>query len=273
MPSLDLNGIAFANLDILGNSAQTDFSRLTPEQIANLQNSLEQAHKSLLQSNSEENGFLNNQKDVERVINQEHEHLLEKKEKIDDSYESKKRLLELNESYRLKSADYTKLLMIFIFGLVILAFIVFLSKTVTFIPGLVYDILSIIVICATAYLGYIKYIDITRRDDLYYNELHMGQPPSNSPAQIAEMNKQNAKLGDLLGSVNLGACTGASCCDADGTEWDESSSMCVLQKPKTTRASTTHRASTTPRASTTTTISGFDTMANSAFEFDQYNPY
>jgi len=249
MPSLDLNGIAFTNLDILSNSAQTDFSKLTPEQIANLQNSLELAHNSILRSNSAENGFLNNQNDVEQVINTEHANLLQKKQDIDDSYESKKRLLELNESYRLKSADYTKLLMIFIFGLVILAFIVFLSKTVTFIPGLVYDILSVIVICATAYLGYVKYIDITRRDDLYYNELHMGQPPSNSPEQISEMNKQNAKLGDLLGSLNLGACVGASCCDADGTTWDGTTSMCV---PKT---------------------QGFDTMANSAYEFDQYNPY
>lgn len=261
MPSLDLNGIAYTNLDILSNSAETDFSKLTPDQIANLQSSLEQAHNSLLQSNSAVNGFLNNQNDVERVITTEHDYLRNKKEKIDDTYESKKRLLELNESYRLKSADYTKLLMIFIFGLVILAFIVFLSKTLTFIPGLVYDILSVIVICATAYFGYVKYIDITRRDDLYYNELQMGQPPSNSPDQIAEMNKQNARLGDLLGSLNLGACVGASCCDDAGTSWDEEKSMCVLQKPKTTRASTTP------------TINGFDTMANSAYEFDQYNPY
>jgi hypothetical protein len=47
-----------------------------------------------------------------------------------------------------------------------------------------------------------------------------------SAAQIAKDQKASGLSGNLLGSINLGACVGETCC-SDGTYWDTNNSVCA----------------------------------------------
>ena len=69
-----------------------------------------------------------------------------------------------------------------------------------------------------------------------YNKIATLPTASLTSAETAEKTAKSANSGNLLGSIDLGACIGSSCC-ATGTEWDISSQSCIVTT--TTSAFTT----------------------------------
>ena len=57
-----------------------------------------------------------------------------------------------------------------------------------------------------------------------------------SPEEVAKKQQAAAKSGDLLGSIDIGGCRAAECCDTEkDVIWSESSRKCI-PKPTTAEA-------------------------------------
>jgi len=230
---IDLSGVFFLDQSKLaGYTANSTNTPGMQTQLTDLQKQLQNAYNSLSAVNNSSSQFLSNQNDIAQIINSESTELNNKLSEVNGNVNTKKRVLELNESSRLRTAAYTSLLLIVIFGLAAFAFIAVLSKTFTMVPGPVYDLLIIIVICYCGFSAYYKYYEIINRDNLNFNEINQPSPDILTPAQIAKQAAGRGLHGDLLGSLNLKQCLGESCCGAD-TVWDPMAGICVLPEDLT----------------------------------------
>jgi len=261
---IDLSGVFFLDQSKLAAAAANSSNApVMQTQLADLQKQLQNAYNSLSAVNNSSAQFLSNQNDIAQIINTENAEINDKLAYVNGNVTTKKRILELNESSRLRTAAYTSLLLILIFGLAAFAFIAVLSKTFTMVPGPVYDLLIIFVICYCGFSAYYKYYEIINRDDLNFNEVNQPSPDILDPAQIEKQRNKAGYHGDLLGSLNLKQCLGESCCGED-TVWDQMNGICVLpgdlETPSPSVASTS--ASTSVNVTTATpTVSKATTVA------------
>jgi hypothetical protein len=158
----------------------------------------------------------------------EKQRLLLKKEQIDTSLDGKKRGVLLNDSYRQRFEQYTRIIIIIVFTLAIFIGILIIGRNFPMIPSFIIDIISIILFIVCFFSVYFSLVDIYKRDKLNYNELDLQGPNILTPAEIEKKTKQEAKAGNLLGSINLGSCIGQSCC-SEGAKWDSSNNFCISE--------------------------------------------
>jgi hypothetical protein len=280
---IDLSGIFFLDQSKLAAyAANTTNAPGVQTQLSDLQKQLQTAYNSLSAVNNSSSQFLSNQNDIAQIINSENAEINDKLAHVNGNVTTKKRVLELNESSRLRTAAYTSILLILIFGLASFAFIAILSKTFTVVPEIVYDVAIVLVICYCAFNAYYKYLDIVNRDNLNFNEINQPEPEILTPAQIAKQRNKAAYHGDLLGSLNLKQCLGESCC-ADGTVWDQMAGMCVLPEdltptdelssstPMVTTKAPSSSVATTAKQGFSTMREGFEIHPNSPNEFAEYS--
>lgn len=223
--SIDLSGIFFIEQDILRNALTKTKDDDLIQKISTIQSSLDKAHISLGSANASLTDTVQNQGQMQNIVNSEKQMLLDKKNRIDTSISSKNRMLQLNESARERTAAYNQLLLLIVIGLFIFTAIMILSRMFPFVPEPVYDILAIISACYFIFAVSFKYIEIYRRDELYYDELKLAQPDVLTPDQLAAT-KQVENSTNLLSGINLGTCIGSKCC-ADDTVWDSAKSVCT----------------------------------------------
>jgi hypothetical protein len=179
------------------------------------------------------NDVLIKQKDMINIINNENSRLQEKKQNVDNALEGQKRLITMNNSYRLRYADYTKILMIITLFILIYVAISLARKYISFFPESLYNITIILLIPISIIVLYYKYIELVSHNRLYYDELDF-EPPKILSAddklkeQVAYQTKI-LKSGDILGGLE--GCVGAQCCSGN-TIWDSGNSVCIV-KPNT----------------------------------------
>lgn len=284
---IDLSGVFFLDQSRLSSYKNNVTNVPIQNQMSDIQSQLQNAYNSLSAVNSSSAQFLSNQNDIAQIINSENSEIKDKLAYVNGNVTTKKRVLELNESSRLRTAAYTSILLIIIFGLASFAFIAILSKTFTIIPETVYDIAIVLIIAFCGFSAYYKYLEIMNRDNLNFNQINQPNPEILTAAQIEKQNSKKGYHGDLLGSLNLKQCLGESCCGAE-TVWDQMTGKCVLPEDLSTPMETTSTATTSgatmvttgsPSSSFTTTSSkqgfstmreGFEIQPNSPNEFTNY---
>ena len=70
------------------------------------------------------------------------------------------------------------------------------------------------------------------RSHLNYNELDLDKPQIDTPEEVQQKQEAAAKSGDLLGSIDIGGCIGAACCDSSNNiVWNKTSRKCTYQAP------------------------------------------
>lgn len=181
--------------------------------------------------NSNANALYSQQKNMIDILNKEEERLNLKKDKIDSAIAGKQRILELNESYRARTADYLYILSVFVFALLIVLIISRIFNMFA-VSSTISTIVYIIVLSITIILMYTKYGQISARDTLYYDKLNLKPPKILTPEEIkkqTEEKQENAKysnVSNLLGTINVSGCVGASCCGGE-TVWDADNSVCI----------------------------------------------
>ena len=175
------------------------------------------------------------QAQIADIVNKENERVDLKKSKIDSELQTQDRLITLNNSYRQKYNDYNNLYIIFILFLVISCGIMLIKRYFPFIPSSVFDIAFIIIIPLFCILLLYKYLDISKHDNIYYDEIKRENPTILTAEQELErkVSEEQKKLnsGSLLASYS--GCIGAKCC-SDGTTWDSGNSVCVAKDEFTT---------------------------------------
>jgi hypothetical protein len=176
-------------------------------------------------SNANLPGVYEHQQEIKEMIQAESDRLDTKKKHVDNALDSQKRLISLNESARERYSAYTQIIVTIVVTLLIVVALLFLGKAFPFIPSFLIDILIALTVLVGGFIGYFMYVAIRQRNNIDYSRLQIDPPVTMTPAQIQENANKQAKLGDLLGSINVGGCIGAACCDV-GTHWDEGNSIC-----------------------------------------------
>jgi hypothetical protein len=179
------------------------------------------------------NDVLIKQKEMINIVNNEQDRLNEKKQSVDNALEGQKRLITLNNSYRLRYADYTKMIIIITILLSIFILVSLAKKYIPFFPETLYNIIIILLVPIGIIALYYKYAELISHNKLYYDELDLA-PPKMLSAQEKLKEKVSyqtdiLKTGNLLGALE--GCVGAQCCSGN-TIWDSGNSVCIVAPPK-----------------------------------------
>jgi hypothetical protein len=141
-----------------------------------------------------------NQNIMDNVLEKEDKELNDRLKKMNYTIDTSKRNYILNESVRLKTADYNVMLYYFILMMMTISFLLVFNKLVPIVPSAIMEMFIIVIVCTFLFLIYKKYVDIANRDIINYNEVSLVYPDNVSlnDKQIAELNKQNSGNGTLF---------------------------------------------------------------------------
>lgn len=173
------------------------------------------------------------QSQVDGIIQKETSRITQQQTSLINATQGKKRIINLNDSYRKKYTQYLKLLIAIVATLLIVWLIKILDKRFgDMLPSFLYylfDILTILVISFGVIYCYLVYSDIGRHDPLNYDQLYIAPPPNAKPVTSGNALPNDGTSingGDLLG--NNAGCSGKTCCGSD-TKWDSTSLKCIKQ--------------------------------------------
>ncbi len=145
---------------------------------------------------------------------------------IEDATISKKRIAELNESYRRRYTIYTKMIATVTFA--VIAYIIILNLGDR-IPTVVGDIFTVIIALTTTYFLYSYIVELSIRDKANYDELDLSTIVDPSNSMLKTISRGPAGSSDVLDSVfdSNNYCVGDECCDV-GLKFDTTKGKCVL---------------------------------------------
>lgn len=221
---LDLSGLLYLQQSYLNS---VDKNSGDPKILNTIQGQLNGLYNDLNVSNVSTSQVLDHQIQMSNIVETEQKRLELKKKSIDDALVGKKRSIELNDNYRLRYAAYTKMIIVLVIALVIYILLTIVSRLLPFLPSILFDILTAVLITGTIIILYVSYTDYKSRDTLYYNQLNLSPPKNgaiNVDAQSAAANLSNTSY--LLTS-SATSCSEKTCCDEEnGVKWNEDSQKC-----------------------------------------------
>lgn len=208
------------NIDaIKNNSGLGSGTTSLQDRVDNLKTNIENADDA-------NNALLLKQDEVIEIIEDEKNRIQSNIDTTENNLTTKKRLIEFNESNRLRTEQYNNILYIFVISLFIIVVIIIGCRQIPFLPDIIPQILVIIIGIISGIKIFQMYYMINQRSHLDYNKLGLDKPVIDSPEEINRSKEKAKKSGDLLGTISTGGCVGAECCD-EGTIWNESSRKCT----------------------------------------------
>lgn len=201
---------------------------LTPEQQAEIEtdaNNIEDGVNALAASTSDADNqaaaLLLKQDQVKDIIDAENTRIQTNIQRTNDTLTTKKRMMDFTESQRLYTEQYNKILYIIVLSLSLIILLIIGFKYLPFLPDIMLQILVVLIGGIGIVAIFNVYNDIQTRSPLNYNELNLANPNVLSPEEVIQKQKAAAKSGNLLGSITVGGCNAADCCDTDnGVIWD-----------------------------------------------------
>jgi hypothetical protein len=270
---VDVNGLLQVQKDYLTVLKDKSQDPNSAPIVSNIQTNLTATYNDYNAANVTTDGLLTHQNEVLDIIGNEKKRLEDKKNSVDTVIFGQKRAVELNNSNRLKQNAYNYLIVIFLITLGAFIAIILLSRYLTIVPQIVYDLLSIIVISVGIYFIVLNFFDIQSRSNMNFNELDLAPLP-NAVAGNTVAKSSSDTSSDLLQLINVNGCVGAECCGPN-TLYDQSNNICIL------------RTGTGTGTATSTTRAPFTTMdfaykvgelpnkkisVNTPYEFTNYVP-
>jgi len=212
--------------------------------VADLQNQMTNLAKQYQDANTSSNVVLDHQNEMIQIINDEQDRLNKKKVLIDNVDFQQNRQALLNNTYRLKYAEYTKIVIVIIVSLLVFLLLSTLSSLYESIPPLIIIVLHIVNISIAVIIITYIYAKIYSRSNINFDEIVL--PPPITDASGTNGVKQNGS-DSLFGT--LGICYKETCCGA-GTVWDPNFGICVIKKetPSTTTSKSGTATKTTAPA-------------------------
>lgn len=169
---------------------------------------------------------LTKQKQVNNILQSELDRLNIKKVQIDNAQKGQMRVLMMNESYRKRQAEYTKLIIAvaFVFALVIV--IRYMREFFDVLPDIVYTLVHILLFAGVIIYSMITYINVSSREKINFDRLDIPGPKIESKSDYDARNNAAKLTGDLLGVSDSDLCKGAACCTAGQTVWSSANQKC-----------------------------------------------
>lgn len=229
--SFDLSGILYVQREQVGNLAIAPGT--TGRTINTIQDYLNKLNTTYTSKVSSSQGLLTGQTRLNTILAEENVRLANKKSKIDEEIVGRKRIVDLNESYRKKQAQYVYIIIILIFALLLYIIIIKIKTFIPVIPDSVIDLLTFFLGALTCLYLYVLVKDIYSRDNMNYDQLNLPAPSSATNEEILQKQKSAALAGDLIGSVaNPNICVGESCCVSGLTKFEPGIGKCIKICPE-----------------------------------------
>ena len=170
------------------------------------------------------------------IVDEENERIQKNIKTTETNLLTKNRKMKFIDNKRQRAEQYNKILYVFIITLSLIIVAIIGFQYLPFLPDFILQIFVIIV----GSLGLVQIFNIYRnlqsRSHLDYNQLKLDGPKVMSPEEVAKKQQAAAKSGDLLGSIDIGGCREADCCDTENDViWSKSSRKCI-PKPTTAEA-------------------------------------
>jgi hypothetical protein len=211
-------------------------SELT-NKVKNLQTQLTNLHDKFKNTNISSSAALEKQKKTSEIIAIEKKRLELKKQAIDNALTGKQRAIALNESYRLRQNDVTKIKIAFVLTLAASIFLVLLGRYYTSIPSVLITLFILITLSIGIIYTINIYLAMSARSKLNYNELDLGGPKVLTKEEEEAARAAEGKKGNLLGTLIPG-CVGQDCC-GETTVWDPTTFKCIMPTTFTTMSNNT----------------------------------
>ena len=230
------------NINIL-TTIQQFLSSLTPDQQANLNQGQDVINQGIndikaavATADDEAEQILLRQNEMKGIVDAENERIQKNIKTTETNLLTKNRKMKFIDNKRQRAEQYNEILYVFIITLSLIIIAIIGCQYLPFLPDIIVQLFVIIV----GSFGLVKIFNIYRnlqsRSHLDYNKLKLDGPKLMSPEEVAKKQQAAAKSGDLLGSIDIGGCRGAECCDTErDVVWSESSRKCI---PKPTTAET-----------------------------------
>jgi len=172
------------------------------------------------------------QNEMKALVDDENARIQTNIQRVEDNLITKKRIVEFNENIRLRTEQYNEILFTFVLAMFLIIAIVIGLRMLPFLPWFISQGLVLIVGSAAAIKIFMLYANLQARSHLNYNELDLDKPPIDNPEEVQQKQEAAAKSGDLLGSIDIGGCIGAACCDSSNNiVWNKTSRKCTYQAP------------------------------------------
>lgn len=171
-------------------------------------------------SNAASSTALDHQTQMNDILEKENARLTQKKVGIDNAYNTQRRLIQLNESYREKNMAYINILVVIIISIIIYLALLLISRNFTFVPDFLINLLTALLFTISFIIIIVMILKINKRDPMDFQKL-LFVPP----------NTQNGNIyGNINGNINLGfgyaTCFGEQCC-GNGTTWNATFGNCM----------------------------------------------
>ena len=272
-PVFDLGSILNVQSNYIQNLSSDDSELAT--QLSGVDSKLNSLKTSYDDANISANDILTKQQEVDKIVSDENERLNDVKQTVDDVLIGEKRNIQLNETYRLRQQQYTKIKIIISFALLLCVLFTLLGKYIPVIPSVIITIIIIITMTTSIIWCITIYSAVLRRDKINYNELDIDNTTYPSTSEANEQQRRAMLQGDLL-NASGNVCSGPACCNprpvgdnstvGAWTKWNETEQKCLSDEGFTTIQS---RYSNSDIKNGPTTTSVIPPISNS----DKYSKY
>jgi hypothetical protein len=244
------------------NNAVSNPSNLRVPQ--DIQKSISNLYDTLGDLNNSSISVLNGQNTLNTIIDNEIQNVNEQLQSINTDLDSSKRILQLNEYSRMKTADYNSILYYIIALMVTISILFIIKKLIPGIPNEFFELTLIFIVFLCIYFVYQTYLKIYNRDIIYYDQIAVPNP-KNINLDQNQINSVNA--GNGINLSNMANSANSGCCDEKTTVWDPVQNQCVSIEGGSISLADT--------STTKSPLQGFTLMEsvqpNSYFEFSNYS--
>jgi hypothetical protein len=110
------------------------------------------------------------------IVSNEANRLQQKKQSVDNAYDSTRRMVHLNNNYQKRYWDYTKIIMIWVGVLALYLIMNLLTQYVPVIPSILTDILVLIAVIVGAVYSFVIYNNLQNYDMMNYGQINPAAP-------------------------------------------------------------------------------------------------
>ena len=223
--NFDLSSVFHIQGDYLDNVVNSSANNL-PEIVGyvdDVQTRLSTLSKNFSAANTSSQAVLAHQQEMLDIVNAEKLRLQEKQQLVDSADMQQQHVMLLNDTYRKKYREYTKIVIVVVIGVSAFVLIRMLSDFLQISEwiSVVLHIINILV-CVIAITT--VYATIQSRSSINFDRIEIS-PPTTGPA--AATTSLDSSANSLFGSF----CLGSDCCDTkNGVAWNNRLQMCVANK-------------------------------------------
>jgi hypothetical protein len=210
--SLDLTQIIDKQSNFLGNFIPTD-TYLTTD-VNNLQRILTNVGNNVDTAKQHTSQILSDQGAILDIVNTENQRAQDKYDNVQDAIYGQKRMVLLNDSYRLRYVEYLKIILIIIITL----FTIFIAYqlqplVLIFFPLFLFEFFIFILFVLSLFSCFFIYNGILNRDSIDFNKLNLNIQNNVSTNHSIIPAPNVVPSNDLLSGTS--ACIGESCCGSN----------------------------------------------------------